>query len=116
MRFTKLMDDSENVPALPKKKKYGSFDLVRPKWEQLILLHELMKVSSSSLFLCSTDAEHFVLTIGDRNRQQHNSHFQCLMSLLSGELSPFWNSCKMSRGQWLMPQSSASSRKQLTMA
>jgi hypothetical protein len=87
MHFTKLADDSKDVPALPKKKKYGSFNLARPKWEQLILLHELMKVSSSSLFLCSTDAERFTLTIADRSWQQHNSRFQHLMSLLSGELS-----------------------------
>jgi hypothetical protein len=92
MRFTKLADNSEDVPTLPKKKTYGLFNLARPEWEQLILLHELMKVSFSSLFLRSTDAEHFALTIGDRSRQQHNSHFQCLMSLLSGKLSPSWNS------------------------
>jgi len=100
--FTKLVDDSEDVPALPKKK-YGLFDLERPEWEQLILLHELMKVSCSSLFLRSIDAEHFVLTIGNRSWQQHNSHFQLLMSLLSGELSPSWSSCKMCGGRWPMP-------------
>jgi hypothetical protein len=43
-RFTQLVDESDNVPAL-RKKEYSDFHLSRPKWEQLILLHEVMKVS-----------------------------------------------------------------------
>jgi hypothetical protein len=43
-RFTLLADSSEDVPPL-RKKKYRSFLLSRLEWEQLKLLHELMKVS-----------------------------------------------------------------------
>ena len=42
--FTLLADSSEDVPPL-QKKKYRSFLLSKLKWEQLKLLHELMKVS-----------------------------------------------------------------------
>jgi hypothetical protein len=42
--FTQLTDDSDDVPAL-RNKKYHMYRLTRPEWEQLRLLHELMKVS-----------------------------------------------------------------------
>ncbi|SRR5216683_3191602 len=51
MCFTLLTDDSEDVPPLQKKKKYRSFLLSKLKWEQLKLLHELMKVSHCCNFL-----------------------------------------------------------------
>jgi hypothetical protein len=54
-RFTQLADDSDEVPAL-QNKKYRGFHLSRPEWEQLKLLHELMKVGFSQ-FPRSTDAE-----------------------------------------------------------
>jgi hypothetical protein len=44
MCFTLLIDSSEDVPPLWKKK-YRSFLLSKLEWEQLKLLHELIKVS-----------------------------------------------------------------------
>jgi len=43
-RFAVLADNSEDVPPL-RKKKYRWFELSRREWEQLKVLHELMKVS-----------------------------------------------------------------------
>jgi len=49
-RFTQLADNSDDVPAL-RNKEYKSFQLSRPEWVQLRLLHELMKVSQRWCFL-----------------------------------------------------------------
>ena len=43
-RFVQLADDSDDVPALHNKK-YSQFHLSKDEWEQLNLLHEVMKVS-----------------------------------------------------------------------
>jgi hypothetical protein len=54
-----LADDSDDVPAL-RNKKYRRFLLSKDEWEQLKLLHEVMKVSPASihaLSACSTDTE-----------------------------------------------------------
>ena len=54
-----LADDSDNVPAL-RNKKYRRFLLSKDEWEQLKLLHEVMKVSPASiraLSAHSTDTE-----------------------------------------------------------
>jgi hypothetical protein len=48
--FTQLADDSDDVPAL-QNKEYKSFQVSRPEWVQLRLLHELMKVSHHWCFL-----------------------------------------------------------------
>ncbi len=48
-QFTLLADDSEDVPRL-RKKTYHLFLLSKGKWEQLKLLHELMKVSCAAIF------------------------------------------------------------------
>ena len=46
-RFTQLADDSDEVPAL-RNKKYSWFRISKDEWEQLKLLHEVMKVSPPS--------------------------------------------------------------------
>jgi hypothetical protein len=54
-----LADDSDDVPALHNKK-YHQFLLSKDKWEQLKLLHEVIKVSPASirtLSARSTDTE-----------------------------------------------------------
>ena len=51
-RFTQLADDSDEVPALHKKK-YIQFRLSKDEWELLKLLHEVIKVSPPSSCLCS---------------------------------------------------------------
>lgn len=66
-RFTQLADESEEVPTL-RNKKYSSFHLTRDEWNQLKVLHELMKVSS---FLCRLlmplSADHLLLDTGASN-------------------------------------------------
>jgi hypothetical protein len=51
-RFTQLADDSNEVPALCKKK-YIRFRLSKDEWELLKLLHEVIKVGPPSSCPCS---------------------------------------------------------------
>jgi hypothetical protein len=51
-RFMQLADDSDEVPALHKKK-YIQFRLSKDEWELLKLLHEVIKVSPPSSCPCS---------------------------------------------------------------
>jgi hypothetical protein len=52
MQFVQLVDNSDNVPAL-RNKKYCWFHLSKDEWEQLKLLHEVMKVSPHCFYLHS---------------------------------------------------------------
>ena len=59
MQFMQLADDSDDVPAL-RNEKYCWFLLSKDEWEQLKLLHEVMKVSPASICALSarsTDTE-----------------------------------------------------------
>jgi hypothetical protein len=57
-RFVQLADDSEEVPKL-KNKMYSDFKLSRDDWDQLSLMHEVLRVRSIKPFfsaLCLPDA------------------------------------------------------------